>query len=165
MVLLVMGVTGSGKTTIGRLLAERLGWTFLDADDFHSADNKQKMGRGVGLTESDRIPWLDVTHAELRRLDASGRNIVLACSALRDDYRRRLLAGVSGTVVYLTGPEAVIRARVRQRPGHFAGESILRDQFTTLEEPANAIAVSVTAPVEQIVTSILARLPRSAQPG
>jgi len=156
MVLLVMGVTGSGKTTVGRVLAQRLGWAFREADEFHSGANKAKMHQGIPLTDADRGPWLDAIHAELVKLAAAGGNVVLACSALKEDYRRRLLDGLSGRIVYLKGPPEMIRSRIRARPGHFAGESILQDQFASLEEPSDAIVASVTAPLMEVVAEILA---------
>src|ERR1700722_19022891 len=95
MVILVMGVTGAGKTTVGKLLARRLGWIFLDADDFHSGANREKMHRGLPLSEADRAPWLDAIHDELRRRNGEGQNIVLACSALRKAYRDTLGSGLN----------------------------------------------------------------------
>ena len=124
MILLVMGVTGSGKSTVGRTLAERLGWVYLEGDDFHSAANKHKMHRGIPLTEADRIPWLDAMHAELERQDQAGKNGVLACSALREEYRARLMHGLQVKLVYLRGSRELIASRLRQRVNHFAGESI-----------------------------------------
>jgi len=158
MILLVMGVTGSGKSTVARLLADRLGWIFLEADDFHSAENKQKMHRGIHLTDADRLPWLAAIHAELVRLDAAGKDVVLACSALSEDYRDRLLRELRAQVVYLKGSMELMRTRVSGRKGHFAGESILADQFAVLEEPHNAITVDVSATPEQIVAEIIAQM-------
>ena len=134
MILLVMGVTGAGKTTVGRMLAERLGWVFLEADDFHSAANKEKMHRGDSLTDADRGPWLDAIHAELKANDSASKNVVLACSALKEEYREKLAAGLDVRGVYLKGTPELIGERLRARQGHFAGESILADQFDVLEE-------------------------------
>ena len=100
MILLVMGVTGSGKSTVGRLLADRMGWVFLEADDFHSAENNEKMKRGVPLTDADRIPWLEAIHAELHARAVSGKDVVLACSALKEEYRRLLTSGLEVNLVY-----------------------------------------------------------------
>ena len=158
MILLVMGVTGSGKTTVGQMLADRLGWVYLDADSFHSASNKEKMHRGVPLTEDDRIPWLDTMHAEMRAQTARGQNAVLACSALRKEYRVRLMAGLSVKLIYLRGSKELIASRLRQRKNHFAGESILDDQFVVLEEPCDAIVVDISGNLEQIVEEILLQI-------
>jgi gluconokinase len=155
MILLVMGVAGSGKSTVGRLLAKRLGWVFLEADDFHSAANKEKMHHGVPLTDADRLPWLDAMHEELQSLRAAGKNVVLACSALKDKYRVRLTAGLDVELVYLRGSKDVIAERLRQRSGHFAGEAILDDQFAVLEEPRNALVVEIVESPEKVVEEIL----------
>lgn len=158
MVILVMGTTGSGKTTIGKLLAQRLGWLFLDADDFHSAQNKEKMHRGIPLSDADRAPWLAAIHDELLRQKQKGRNVALACSALKQEYRDELRAGLEMRVVYLKGSEAVLRAHIEGRHGHFAGESLLASQLATLEEPVDALVEDVSRAPEEIVAEVCARL-------
>jgi gluconokinase len=155
---LVMGVTGSGKTTIGRMLAERLGWVYLEADDFHSPENKAKMKRGEHLTEADRLPWLKAMHAELQVQDAKGKNVVLACSALNEEYRGILMAGLDVKLVYLRGSKELIANRLQHRIGHFAGVAILDDQFAVLEEPEDAIVEDVTEEPGKIVEEILQRI-------
>jgi len=153
-----MGTTGSGKTTVGEVLARRIGWLFLDADDFHSSANKEKMHRGIALTDADRAPWLAAIHEELARRDREGCNVVLACSALKQEYREELRAGLEMQVVYLKGSEAVLRAHIEARHGHFAGESLLPSQLATLEEPMDALVVDVSRTPEEIVEEICARL-------
>lgn len=155
MILLVMGVTGSGKSTVGGMLAQRLGWTFLEADDFHSAANKEKMRRGIPLTDADRLPWLDAIHAEMRVLDAAGENVVVGCSALNEDYRRRLMSGLDVKLIYLRGSQELIAGRLRHRAGHFASEAILADQFVVLEEPRDAVVVDIREEPARIVEKIL----------
>lgn len=154
MIVLIMGVTGAGKSTIGRGLAERFGWVFLEADDFHSPENKAKMHRGEPLTDADRIPWLDAIHAELVRQANAGQSVVVGCSALRETYRRRLTAGLEVKLVYLKGSEELIAERLRARAGHFAGESILADQFAVLEEPRDAFVVDVADPPDVLIDKI-----------
>jgi ACS family tartrate transporter-like MFS transporter len=154
-----MGVTGSGKSTVARLLAARLGWVFLEADDFHSPTNKEKMHRGIPLSDDDRLPWLDAIHAALVRQNKASNNVVLACSALKEEYRKCLSQGLDVKVVYLKGSFELIASRLRGRTGHFAGESILADQFAVLEEPRDAIVVDVAAPPEAMVDQILSNLP------
>jgi len=165
MILLIMGVTGAGKSTVGRRLAERLGWVYLEADDFHSAANKERMRRGEPLTDAEREPWLDAMHAELKANDFARKNAVLACSALKEGYRKRLAAGLDVRVVYLKGTPELIAGRLRARSGHFAGEAILADQFEALEEPAGeAVQVEeVTEAPEKIVEKILASMGWKAQ--
>jgi gluconokinase len=158
MILLVMGVAGSGKTTIGRMLAGRLGWAYLEADDFHSVANKAKMSSGEHLTEADRLPWLEAIHAELKAQTAKGKNVVLACSALNEEYRHILTAGLNVKIVYLRGSKELIARRLRERVGHFAGEAILDDQFAVLEEPRDALIVDVAEEPEKIVQKIFARI-------
>jgi gluconokinase len=158
MILLLMGVAGSGKSTVGRLLAERLGWVFLEADDFHSAANREKMHRGIPLTETDRLPWLDAMYAALLALDAAGKSVLLACSALKEEYRLRLTAGLDVKLVYLRGSKELIAERLRHRTGHFAGEAILDDQFAVLEEPHNALVVDIAAAPEEIAEEILRKI-------
>jgi gluconokinase len=158
MILLVMGVAGSGKTTVGEILAKRLGWTYLEADDFHSPANKEKMRRGVHLTDADRLPWLDAIHAELQAQDTQGKNVVLACSALNETYRQRLMVGLDVKLVYLRGPKELIAERLRQRTGHFAGEAILDDQFAVLQEPQNALVIDIAEPPEKILEEILQKI-------
>ena len=121
MILLLMGVTGSGKSTVGKLVAERLAWVFLEADEFHSPENIAKMHNGIPLTDADRLPWLDAIHARLVALHAEGKDIVLACSALKQSYRQRLAKNLPVEVVYLKGSPVFIGQRLRQRRGHFAG--------------------------------------------
>jgi gluconokinase len=161
MILLVMGVTGSGKTTVAKILAERLGYVFLEADDFHSPANKEKMHAGIPLTEADRVPWLDAIHQELVRQRELGDDVVLACSALKESYRRRLAEDVQLKVIYLKGSYELIRERLHARHGHFAGEAILADQFANLEEPKDAIVVSIEKSPEEIVKEILEALARN----
>jgi gluconokinase len=158
MVILVMGTTGSGKSTIGGLLAQRLGWQFLEADDFHSAANKEKMHRGIPLSDADRAPWLAAIHSELLRQSGLGRNVVLACSALKQEYRDELRVQVEMQVVYLKGSEAVLRSHIEGRHGHFAGESLLPSQLATMEEPTDALVVDVSRAPEEIVDEVCTRL-------
>ena len=154
MVLIMMGVVGAGKTTVGRLLAGQLGWTFADADDFHSPSSIDKIRRGIPLTDDDRRPWLERLRAEIGRWIADGRNAVLACSALKQSYRRELAAGADVRFVYLKGSATLIAERLRSRQGHFAGQQILASQLADLEEPENAVVVEIASSPQQIVAEI-----------
>jgi gluconokinase len=158
MVIAVMGPTGSGKTTIGSLLARRLGWEFVDADQFHSAANKAKMHQGIPLTDADRVPWLAAIHREISRWLAEKRNVVLACSALKQSYREQLWQGGEVKLVYLKGSYDQIAERLRARKGHFADEHILAGQFADLEEPTDAITVDISGSPVEIVEEICRRL-------
>jgi gluconokinase len=158
MILLVMGVTGSGKTTVGKLLAQQLGWLFLDADVFHPAANIEKMKHGVPLTDEDREPWLTAIYAELLKCAAENKDAVLACSALKQSYRERLAARVELRICYLKGTYREIAARLQSRTGHFAGEGILAGQFADLEEPRDALVVRVSQTPEEIVGDVLRKL-------
>jgi gluconokinase len=154
MIVLVMGVCGCGKTTVGRALAEDIGWEFLDADDLHPPSNVAKMASGVALTDEDRWPWYERIADELRRATAAGRHVVLACSALKQTYRDWLSHGVDLRVVYLKGDAATITPRLASRRGHFMPASLLASQFETLEEPRDASVVDVAEPVEAQVAAI-----------
>jgi gluconokinase len=162
-VVIVMGVTGAGKTTIGSLLAKELGWEFADADNFHSAANKEKMSRGIALDDADREPWLEAIRAALLQWSAERRNVVLACSALRKSYRERLKISPDVKFVYLKGSYEVIYQRLLSRHGHFATEKILKSQFEALEEPEDAIVVDVGGTPEEIVGGIRDRLSSAAK--
>jgi len=158
MIVVVMGVSGVGKTTVGSKLAERLRCEFLDADDYHSASNKAKMHAGIPLTDEDRLPWLQTLNRLLREHEQLQRCAVLACSALKDSYRDLLETGVPIRWVYLKGSPDVIRERLLERHGHFAGETLLTSQLATLEEPTNALIADANLPVEKVVEGILAFL-------
>ena len=153
-----MGVSGSGKTTIGRVLADELGWTFLDADDFHPPASVAKMAAGMALSDEDRWPWLDRLADELRALDERRSNVVLACSALKQEYRDRLKRAGELRWAYLKGDAATIEPRLATRHDHYMPASLLASQIATLEEPAEAIVVdirkSIAAQVAQIATSL-----------
>lgn len=155
MIVLLMGVAGSGKTTVGRLLAQELGWSFADADDFHSAAAIAKMSAGQALTDADRAPWLERLRAYIDGCLARGENAVLACSALKQRYRDALTGGRSEVrIVHLHGSPALIQHRLAQRQGHFMRAHMAASQFATLELPAKAIEVDVTPPPAEIVAQI-----------
>ena len=154
MILIVMGVVGAGKTTVGKLLASELGWEFADADDFHPESNVEKIRQGIALTDEDREPWLDRLRAAVIGWIDGDKNVVLACSALKRSYRAKLCVGPQVRFVYLKGSAALIAERLRVRHGHFAGESILASQMADLEEPTSAITVDIKGPPEQIVAEI-----------
>lgn len=157
---LVMGVSGSGKTTLAKALAQRLGWDFLDADDFHPPANIAKMTAGIPLDDSDRTPWLASLHERLLSTLKTDRHPVLACSALKEQYRAQLLDGLDGmVVVHLTGSYELIRARLEGRRGHFMRAEMLRSQFATLEIPREAFVVEASKPLEQALDEILAAYP------
>ena len=158
MIIVVMGVTGSGKTTIGRVLAARLAWIFADADDFHSAANKEKMHRGIPLADADRLPWLAAMHDQIAKWIALKENVVLACSALKRSYRQELWNGPEVKFVYLRGSYELIAERLRARKGHFADEHILSGQFADLEEPGNAVVADISASPDEIVAEICRQL-------
>ena len=153
-----MGTAGSGKTTIGELLASQLGWEFFDADSFHSPANIEKMSRGVPLTDDDRVPWLNSIREAMLQWDAQGRKVVLACSALKRSYRERLQINSNVKLVYLKGSFELLRARLHARKGHYAGEQLLASQFGDLEEPTDAITVDVARSPEEIVAEIRKQL-------
>ena len=154
MTVLLMGVSGSGKSTVGPALAAELNWPFLDADSLHPPANVAKMASGIPLTDADRWPWFDRIVAEMRRYAAAGKNVVIACSALKQAYRDRLAGGGSVRVVYLKGDAETIAPRLAGRRGHFMPPSLLASQFATLEEPDNAIVVDITQPVAAQVAAI-----------
>ncbi len=154
MVLLLMGVVGSGKTTIGTLLAQQLGWEFVDADSFHSKANIEKIRRAIPLDEADRAPWLDAIHKAVKGWVAERRNVVLACSALKRAYRERIDGGPDVRLVYLKGSPDLISQRLRARRGHFANEQLLASQFAILEEPEEAITVDTSQSPPDIAKEI-----------
>jgi gluconokinase len=149
-----MGVEGSGKTTVGKSLAQDLGWRFVDADDFHSASNKEKMSRGIPLDDADRGPWLRAIHDFIENQVEEGQNLVLACSALKQSYREQLRKGLEMKVVYLKGNFELFYSRLQERQAHFARESLLASQFESLEEPADAVTIDAAFPETEIVKQI-----------
>jgi gluconokinase len=158
MVVILMGVTASGKTTVGRLLATASGYQFYDADDFHPRANVDKMRRGIPLDDADRRPWLEALRDLVRRCLAEGRNAVLACSALKEAYRRYFLIDPRVKLVYLKVDEGLIRQRLQRRRGHFMNPSLLESQFATLEEPENALWLDASRSPEEVVGTIRRRL-------
>jgi gluconokinase len=154
MIAIVMGVTGSGKTTVGRLLARQLGCEFADADDFHPQSNVEKIARGIPLNDEDRAPWLERLRDQIANWIANDQNGVLACSALKRTYRQELNVGPEVRFVYLKGSPDLIKQRLRLRRGHFADEKILAGQFADLEEPETGVTVDISQTPEKIVAEI-----------
>ncbi len=154
MVIILMGVTGSGKTTVGLALAESLHWQFVDADDYHPPANVAKMRAGIPLDDADRAPWLAGLHDAIVRWLQSGTNVVLACSALKQVYRDELLVNPQMKLVYLRGNAELISQRLSQRHGHYMDPKLLASQFATLEEPHDANIVDVDADVPELVRRI-----------
>lgn len=152
----VMGVAGSGKSTIARLLAEELDWDFFDADDSHSLENISKMKSGIPLDDSDRAPWLAALNKMLIVTLKAGRHPVLACSALKESYRTKLCRETNGLqFIYLKGSYDLIWSRISQREGHYMKPEMLRSQFEALEEPVDALVVDVRWRPEEIVEKII----------
>ena len=161
MIVLVMGVAGVGKTTIGAALARELGWRFIDADDYHPPENVAKMKAGIPLEDADRWPWLARLNKELKERESA----VLACSALRTAYRERLSQDIPRfTTVYLHGSFELIRARMETRRHRYMPATLLQSQFATLEPPGEAIAIDVAASTEACVAAIVARLRQASSP-
>jgi len=154
----VMGVTGAGKTTIGRLLAAQLGWPFADADQFHPKANVEKMSRGITLTDADREPWLAAMRSAIQQWISRNESAVLACSALKRSYRSELMVGPEVRFVYLRGDYETVARQLRMRHGHFATEAILADQFATLEEPENVVVLDVGRDPDLMVKEIRAQI-------
>lgn len=155
--IIVMGVSGCGKTTVSRMLAEHLGWSYIESDEYHSPDDIEKMSSGVPLNDEDRWPWLKRLHDVL--LDHSGKNqsVVLACSALKQSYRNLLVSGLDNVFfVFLKGDFELIQQRMRKRQ-HYMKADMLRSQFDALEEPRNAIVIDIQNSPEKIVENILAQ--------
>ena len=163
MIILLMGVAGSGKTTVGRALAARMGFEFADADDYHPAANIEKMANGIPLTDEDRAPWLERLRAVIADWIAAGRNGVLACSALKQEYRDRLTVGPEVRLVYLKGTRELFYRRLLRRHGHYMRESMLDSQLATLEEPSDATVVNSEATVEEVVAEILGSRPLTTE--
>ena len=154
MVIILMGVTGVGKTTIGSALAQELQWRFADGDDFHSAANIAKMHAGVPLSDEDRTPWLQSLRNAIAGWLASGENVVLACSALKASYREVLLVSSEVKLVYLRSSFELIAGRLALRQGHYMNPHLLRSQFDTLEEPKDTLTIDAGLTVAQIVKEI-----------
>lgn len=158
-VVVVMGVSGSGKTTVGRLLATRLGWTFLEGDEFHPAANVDKMSTGVSLDDDDRWPWLERIRSAIEVCSRDGRQAVVACSALRARYREFLAAGRNDIrFVYLKGDRHTIRERMNARRDHYMKVDMLDSQLASLEEPVGAVLADVRLPPPDIVSYIMRSL-------
>ena len=154
-VVVTMGVSGSGKTTIARGIAAELGWTMVEGDAFHPPANVAKMSAGTPLTDDDRWPWLAAIAAEIDRLRASGQPAVVACSALKRAYRDVLIGNRADVwLVYLQGSRALIGGRMAARAGHFMPTALLDSQFATLEEPANAVVVDIRLSAQEQVDAI-----------
>ena len=152
MIVIIMGVSGAGKTTVGRLLAKECGWKFYDADDFHSAENKDKMSRGVPLTDEDRVDWLMSLHNFLNLNIEVSQSIVVACSALKQEYRDVLHVSNEIRFVYLQGTYEQIEVRMKERKDHYMKPDMLASQFAILEEPKDALIVDISTTPKEIVT-------------
>ena len=155
LVVLVMGVSGSGKTTVGRRLAERLSFQFVDADDLHSSANKQKMGQGIPLTEADRLPWLQLIAEKISCWLDNGERVVLACSALTENHRKILIKNHDRVpIIFLSGSFELIEKRLAKRKGHFFDRRLLSSQFVILDEPERVIKLDVSANPEDLVEQV-----------
>lgn len=154
MVIILMGVTGSGKTTVGQLLSEQLNWRYYDGDDFHSPANVKKMQDGIPLSDEDRRPWLESLNKLIQDCLDRGENAVLGCSALKESYREYLLVDERVRLVYLKGDYETIQRRLNKRRGHYMNPELLESQFETLEEPEGDVRVDVSLTPKQIVESI-----------
>lgn len=159
MVIVLMGVTGSGKTTVGKMLASELGWEFYDADDFHPEANVEKMRSGIPLTDDDRMPWLGALADLIEDAHEKERNFVLACSALKHRYRKILRHDLKPVrFVYLKGTADLIRDRLESRKGHYMNPTLLSSQFNALEEPKDAVYVDISPEPPHIVSTIREQL-------
>ena len=158
MVILVMGVSGSGKTTIGQMLSTQLNWPFVDGDSLHSAANVAKMAAGIPLTDDDRAPWLQSIHDVMEEWRMQHKNGIIASSALKEKYRQILLTSPEIKLVYLRGSYELIYSRMQDRPSHYMKPEMLQSQFATLEEPNDAVVVDISESAEQIVATIRQKL-------
>jgi gluconokinase len=161
MIVVLMGVTSVGKTTIGTLLAARTGWKFEDADDYHSQENRLKMAAGVPLSDSDRGPWLKALHERMLEYRKKGEDAIVACSALKQQYRELLASGFApGEIcfVYLHAPTSLIKERIKSRHHPYMNPNLLNSQLADLEIPSNALSVSVAGTPDEAVATILAQL-------
>lgn len=161
MIVILMGVTGSGKSTVGAELVKLTGWEFAEGDNYHSAANKQKMHAGVPLTDADRAPWLAGLHNVIMNWFAGSENGIMTCSALKQSYRDVLTAGLplgACRFVLLEAPIGVLEDRMRERPGHFMNPDLLQSQLDTLETPHDALRVDSTGPPSSIAQKILSQL-------
>jgi len=160
-IVIIFGVSGAGKTTVGKLLASELGWRFIEADDFHPATNMEKMRIGHPLTDKDRWPWLERLRQQIVRSLAAGQNAVLACSALKRAYRDRLCVSDAVKFVFLRGDYGLVERQLRSRHGHFMDANLLQSQFDDLEEPQpdeNVLTIELGRTPEEIVAKIEAKL-------
>jgi gluconokinase len=166
MVLILMGVCGSGKTTIGEMLCRRLGWQFADGDDYHPESNRRKMAAGVPLDDSDRMPWLDNLHAQIQQWAEHGRNTILACSALKESYRQRLQGNLGPQqvrFVLLDAPREVLADRLAHRSHAYMNPALLDSQLATLDAPRDAWRISVAGTPQETCADILAHLHASPE--
>ena len=153
---IVMGVSGCGKSSVGKALAEHLGWDFYDADDFHPPANVVKMANGIPLDDSDRAPWLATLNELISSSLKADQPGVLACSALKERYRQQLMNGNEGVqIVYLKGSYELIWSRMEKRTDHYMKPHMLKSQFETLEEPVNALTIDISMSLDDIVQEIL----------
>jgi gluconokinase len=161
MIIVIFGVSGAGKTTVGKLLARELGWRFIEADDFHPAANIEKMRNGHPLTDEDRWPWLERLRQQIQRSLAAGENVVLTCSALKRAYRDRLRVSDEVKFVFLRGDYALVEKQLRSRHGHFMNAALLQSQFDVLEEPQsheNVLTIELGRTPQEIVEEIKTNL-------
>ena len=164
MIILLMGVAGAGKTTVGKLLASQLGWEFADADDYHSAANVDKMRHGIPLTDADRAPWLEALRALISAWLGARKNAVLACSALKQSYRDSLRVSPEVCVVYLRVSPEVLHQRLHERHGHFMTEAMLQSQLQALEEPKDAAIIDANHLPATIVAEVISKLQITKSP-
>jgi gluconokinase len=160
MVVVLMGVSGSGKSTVGKLFAQKLGWAFVEGDDYHPPSNVEKMREGTPLNDDDRRPWLAAIRGRVDQAVSAGEDIVLACSALKHAYQEYLERYEPARVhyVYLHGPEELIKKRLGARKGHFMNPGLLHSQFETLEPPADAVRVEVSGSPEEVADEVRRKL-------
>lgn len=164
--IIVMGVAGCGKTTVGKALAEHLGWDFYDADDFHPPENVARMASGIPLDDSDRAPWLTALHDLISGCLKQNRPGILACSALKERYRQRLLEGNDHVqLVYLKGSYELIWSRMAKRTDHYMKPQMLQSQFDALEEPSNALVVDISMSIDDLVQAILNQVEQKIEHG
>ena len=154
MIVVLMGVSGAGKTTVGQALARQLQWRFADADDFHSAANVAKMHAGIPLTDADRAPWLAALHQAIVSWLAAHESVVLACSALKATYRAQIVVSPEVKLIYLRVSPEVVAVRLAHRQHHYMNPALIDSQFATLEEPADAVAVDASLTTKEVVLNI-----------